>query len=76
MQDTNIEFNSGCMYQPNAVQLNPENIIVFDACGACVHCYAQGHNKPWVAVAENGKVRKATTLEANRQDAAHASIHW
>lgn len=60
-----IEFASGCLYQPNAVELST-GVIVFDACGECEQCGKHGLSKG-SACKDGAVIRKATDHEAAQQ---------
>ena len=63
-----IEFTSGCLYQPNAVELST-GVIVFDACGECEQCGKHGLAKGG-ACKDGAVIRKATDHEAAQQTIA------
>lgn len=65
-KDRAIEFDSKCLYQPNAVELS-NGVIVFDACGMCESCL--NANRPTGSAAKDGQViRVATPSEISRQE--------
>ena len=69
-KDRAIEFESKCLYQPNAVELSSGS-IVFDACGMCEDCRKGG--MPTGAVTKDGStIRPATASEISRQEAVLA----
>ena len=59
-----IEFASGCLYQPNAVELST-GVIVFDACGECELC--GNHGLKGSACKDGVMIRKATDYEVAQQ---------
>jgi hypothetical protein len=69
-KDRAIEFESTCLYQPNAVELS-SGIIVFDACGMCADCRKEG--RATGAASKDGQtIRTATDSEISRQEAVLA----
>ena len=69
-KDRAIEFESNCLYQPNAVELS-SGIIVFDACGMCEDCRKEG--RPTGSASKDGQtIRTATDSEISRQEAVLA----
>ncbi len=66
-KDRAIEFESNCLYQPNAVELS-NGVIVFDACGMCEACTKDGLQTG--AASKDGQtIRTATDSEISRQEA-------
>ena len=68
--DRAIEFDSKCLYQPNAVELSTD-VIVFDACGMCEACTKDGL-QTGAAAKDGSNIRSATTSEISRQEAVIA----
>ena len=73
-KDTPIEFDNGCLWQANAVELT-NGVIVFDCCGKCASCARHGLTEG-VAAKDNHLIQMATQDEICRQDAAITKWSW
>ena len=63
--DRRIEFDSGCGWQGNAVELS-NSVVVFDVCGRCDSCRKYGLQNG-TAAKDASTIRKATLEEVWRQ---------